>query len=134
MNTPHWLDDESRIQQAMFGELEFKTRECFERLRVVEGGCALVRFLARRTNTLMTADDIAYYLQAYPGIANTLHCLVEMGLVRCVRVPDVVLFGLTDDPEKRELVCRLCNWQDRWLTRVARLEHAIRGRAPNLAA
>lgn len=130
MNTLRWLDDESGIRQIVFGELESKTRECFERLHAIEGGCALVRFFAQRANTLMTADDIAYYLPAYPGIANSLHCLVEMALVRCIRVPGVILFGLTDDPEKRELVRRLCKWQDRWLTRVARLEHAVRGRAP----
>ncbi len=125
------LDDESRIQQAMFEELESKTRQCFDRLCGLEGGLALVRFLHQRANTLLTADDIAYHLRLYPyaAVARSLRALAEMGLVRSVRAGNVLLFGLTEDPKKRELVHALYVWQDRWLARVNSLEQVIRGQA-----
>ncbi len=136
MDTTRWLDDESRIQQAMFGELEGKTRQCFDRLCGLEGGLALIRFLHQRANTLLTADDIAYHLSLYPYavVARNLQALAEMGLVRRVRAGNVVLFGLTEDSKKRELVRALYVWQDRWLARVNSLEQVIRGQASDAAA
>ncbi len=136
MDTTRWLDDESRIQQAMFGELEGKTRQCFDRLCGLEGGLALIRFLHQRANTLLTADDIAYHLRLYPyaAVARSLQALAEMGLVRHVRAGNLVLFGLTEDPKKRELVHALYVWQDRWLARVDSLQQVIKGQARQRAS
>lgn len=136
MDTTRWLDDESRIQQAVFGELESKTRQCFDRLRVLEGGLALVRFLHQRANTLMTTDDIAYHLRLYPyaAVARSLHALTEMGLARRVRVGNLVLFGLTADARQRELVHALYVWQERWLARVNSLEQVIGGQRRKVAS
>ncbi len=54
--------------------------------------------------------------------------MIELGLARRVEVAGLTLFGITEDKEKRELMRSLCNWQDHWQARLARIGRVVRGK------
>lgn len=132
-----WLDDEQLIHDRMLEELEKRMQNMLNQLRGIDGGLALLNFLYANANTLMTIEDIAYFLkQPHTVVERNLYTLVDLGLARWTNVVGLTFFGLTADPERRQLVRDLFDWQKRWQARLARIESVIEGKAqpsPNLA-
>ncbi len=123
-----WLNDEQLIQESIIKEMPERTRELFEQVAELDGGVPLLRLLDSNPNTLKSLDDLAYNLhQPESTVANTLHALVNLGLVRWVNVAGLGFFGLTTDWNGRETVRQICAWQDRWHARLARLGRMVDG-------
>ncbi len=124
-----WLDDEQLIHDQMFEELPRQVRNLVDEVNACEGGLTLLRLLDLNSKTLKTLDDIAKDLgQPQPTVEKSLYALLDAGLVRWVNLAGLVFFGITDDPERRELVRVLWDWQDRWHARLARIERVIDGK------
>jgi hypothetical protein len=123
-----WLDDESHLQALLLEELEPRERELFAQVAVLDCGCPLLRFLHDRPHALMTIDDIAYHvIEPQAAIERSLGGMIELGLARREEVAGLTLFGITEDKEKRELMRGLCDWQDHWQARLARIGRVIGG-------
>lgn len=123
------VDDESRIERILFDELGTKPRELFDRVRGIDCGCALLRFLDANANSLITVDDIAYHLvETSVMVERGIYALLDLGLVRCVDVEGLVFFGITADSEQRQNVRELCDWQDRWHARLLKIERMVSGK------
>ncbi len=128
---PEWLDDEKRMQDMVLSELDGRTRRLCEAVLSCDDGLPLLRFLAINAQTFLTEEDIAFNLGfSFSRVETCLRELIEMGLIKRIEVVGVVLFGLTDDAEMREAIDELTEWQNRWQTRLARLEHVIEGNVP----
>src|SRR5512143_3600099 len=95
-----WLDDESRVQEMLCGELGPRLRELFSEVRLVDGGLALLRLLNSDPNTLRTIDDFAFHLRKPAAAAEKgLRGMVKLGLVRRIDAANITVFGVTRDPE-----------------------------------
>jgi hypothetical protein len=130
-----WLDDETHIRQVVLTELGAGTKDLFAQVSSLECGCSLLRFLDQHANTLMTIDDIAYHLvEPYGEVACSLEKMIGMGLVRRVEAAGLVLYGITEEPDRSRLIHELCQWQDRWLARLAEIERVINGESTSLDA
>jgi hypothetical protein len=128
-----WLDDETHIRQVVLEELSASRKALFAQVSSLECGCSLLRFLDQHANTLMTIDDIAYHLvEPYDKVACSLAQMIDMGLVRRVEAAGLVLYSVTEEPEKRRVIHGLCQWQDRWLARLAEIERVINGENTSL--
>lgn len=128
-----WLNDESQFEQVVYGELDARLSDVVAQIRLVEGGFALLRFLKSNANTLRTVDDIAFRLhQPTPAVEKSLRTMSKLNLVRRIQAGGVTWFGMTQDPDRGRLVRDLCAWQDRWRSRLAKIDQAINGR-PGLA-
>src|SRR5512136_2525581 len=124
-----WLDDERLMQDQMLDGMEMGVRKLFERLCTVEGGLSLLRFFHTQPDTLMTLEDIAYFVdQPHALLKRNLRALHDLGLARCIDVVGLRFFGLTNKPDQREIVRDLCTWQDAWYARVSRVENVITGK------
>ena len=122
----HWLDDEQLTQAAMFEGVEMQVRELFDQVLALEIGFALLRFLDAHANSFKMVDDIAYHLkQSQETVEASLCALVGLGLVSRVDAAGMAFFGLTANPERRNLLRELCAWQDHWHARIARVEHVL---------
>lgn len=128
---PRWLDDEGQMQDMILSELDERTLRLFKSVLSCEDGLRLLRFLAINEHTLLTIEDIAFNMKfPYATVETCLHSLMDMRLVKRMEVVGVVLFGLTDDIEMREEIHNLVKWQERWLTRLARIAKVVEGSAP----
>ncbi len=126
-----WLDDESRVQEMVCGELNPHLRELFIDVRRIDGGLALLRLLNSHPNTLRTIDDIAFHLQrSAPSVEKSLRGMVNLDLVRRIEAAGVTVYGITRDPNRARQVAELCEWQDRWHQRLAQIEQLVNGRFP----
>ncbi len=125
---PEWLDDDRRLHDVVLSELDVRARQVFDEALTCPDGLPLLRFISLNSQTLLTIEDIAFNTGlSYERIETCLQKLLDIGLVRQVQVVGIVLFGLTDDPDKRETVNNLVQWQERWQDRLARLEHIVEG-------
>ncbi len=123
-----WPDDEVRIRQMVLDDLGSGMRQLFAQISAVDGGWALLRFLDRNTNTLLTLEDIAFRLGELSSTIDNAACLmVELGLMQSVQAAGITLFGITSNPDRRRLVHALCSWQDHWHARLAGIERVING-------
>ncbi len=130
MAQSQWLNDESRLQEIVYAELEAPLRELSRQIQRLDGGNALLHFLLAQAGTLRTVDDIAYHqCQPAHAVQKSLRGLIRLGLVHHVDAAGVSLYGITRDPERRRWASDLCAWQDRWQARLAQLERAIGGAA-----
>ncbi len=128
-----WLNDESQFEQVVYGELDARLSAVVDQIRLVEGGFALLWFLKSNANTLRTVDDIAFRLrQPTATVEKSLRAMSKLNLVRRVQAGGVTWFGMTLDPDRGRLVRDLCAWQDRWRSRLAKIDQAING-GPDLA-
>lgn len=126
-----WLDDESRVQEMLCGELGPCLWELFSEVRLIDGGLELLRLLHLHPNTLRTIDDFAFHLhKPAPVVEKGLRAMVKLGLVRRIDAASVVVFGITRDPDRRRLLVELCDWQDRWHKRLAQIEQVVDGKFP----
>lgn len=126
-----WLDDESRVQEMLCGELDPRLRELFSEVRLVDGGLALLRLLNSDPNTLRTIDDFAFHLRKpAAAVEKGLRGMVKLGLVRRIDAANITVFGVTRDPDRRHLLGELCTWQDRWHKRLAQIEQVVDGKIP----
>lgn len=124
-----WLNDESQLQQVVYGELEPQLSNLAAQIRLIDDGFALLRFIKSNSNTLRTVDDIAYYLhQTAPAVDKSLRALLKLDLVRRVQVSGVTWFGMTRDPQQRRSVQDLCAWQDRWHKRLTQIDQVVNGK------
>jgi hypothetical protein len=130
-----WLDDETHIRQVVLEELGASKKALFAQVSSLECGCSLLRFLDQHAKTLMTIDDIAYHLvEPHGKVACSLAKMIEMGLVRRVDAAGLVLYGITEEPDKRRVIHGLCQWQDHWLARLAEIERVINGASTSVDA
>jgi len=130
-----WLDDEQLVQDLMLRDLGQQVRDLFDQVRALDGGFPLLRFLAANANTLMTIEDIAYFLKKQIAeVEPSLFAMVDIGLARYADVVGLAFFGLTSDPARRQRVRELCDWQDRWNTCLARIGDRFNGKARPLPA
>ncbi len=122
------------IEEMVLAELEPRTRELFSKVRRLEYGCSVLRFLSQRGNVLITVEDIAYHLEAKKSpIERDLMALLKLGLVCRVTVVGVVFFGLAEDAEVRRAVRDLSRWQDYWHERLSEIESIVTGRGAHRA-
>jgi hypothetical protein len=127
---PQWFDDETILQSVLLAELDEHTRVLFKQLCMLNCGTKLVRFLLENKHTLATVEGIAYHLDEPPAkVEGDVQELESLGLVRQVEVADLILFGVTMDSNRRQLMRDLCAWQECWQLRLARIERAIDGKA-----
>ena len=125
-----WLDDEQSIQDRMLEGVEKRLRDLYDQLHTLEDGLPLLRFLHENANTLMTIEDIAYFLKRpYAALEASLYSMVDLGLTRSVDAAGVVFFGLTRDRERLQLVRDLFAWQDHWRARSTLMERVLEGKA-----
>jgi|SRR5581483_9777685 hypothetical protein len=136
MATLEWLDDESLAQHMLLEEMQRNVKALFAQVCALDCGCALLRFLDANPRTLLALDDIAYHVHASPALVESgLQGMVDLSLARRVDILGVAFFGATTDPGRQALVRELCLWQDRWHSRLERLERLVDGKiAPHLAA
>jgi hypothetical protein len=123
-----WLEDEPLLQVMILEELEPQSRELFARITGFECGRPLLRFLNDHPHELMAIDDIAYHVgEPQAVIARGLRSMMELGLAERVDVAGLTLFGLTKDHNRQQLVRSLCEWQDHWQARLARIGRVVGG-------
>lgn len=123
------LDGERLIQDWMLKGVERNLQSLFDEVRALDGGFQLLRFLEGRPDTLTTVEDIAYFLkQPFGTVEWTLGALVDLRVARCTKVVGLSFFGLTVEPERRELARELCETLDRWQARLAHAGSVISGR------
>ncbi len=128
---PEWIDDDKRLHDMVLSELDVHARRLFEEVQACPDGLRLLRFISLNSHTLLSIEDIAFNLGlGFAQIEKSLQKLSEMGLVRRVQVVGVVLFGSTDDPDTRETVKELVEWQERWQDRLDRLQSIVEGVPP----
>ncbi len=119
---------EQEIQALPFQDLDERKRSLLARIHQLDCGCPLVRFMIERPRELLTADDIAFHLQQSPScIEGTLHRLIELGLARRQEVTGIAFFGLGRESGWSKLAQELCAWQQRWQSRLTRLQKLLTG-------
>lgn len=115
------------LETLLLAELDEKEQAVFSKVSALDYGTSLLSFLDSNSNTMSTADAIAFRIgRDQQAVESTLHELAELGLVRRLDVGPT-LWGLTKDPDSRRLVRDLVSWQNRWHVRLARLDRAVRG-------
>ncbi len=128
MNQIRWDGTEPLATTVLVADLEESVQTLFFELRQLDGGYALLRLLNLRRNSVLTADDLAYYLrQPERAVEANLRRLVELGWARRVDVVNWSWFGLTDDPQRREIVQSLIAWEELWQTRLNQFQRLIDG-------
>ncbi len=121
------VDGDNVLERLLLAELDLNTQATFSEVATLSHGILLLAFLDANPNTLSAADAIAFRLgEDQEEIAESLRGLRRLGLVRRLDVGPT-LWGLTDDPEKRDLVRTLVEWQNRWKVRLARLDRVVWG-------
>lgn len=127
------LDAESPVEKILFDELGTQPRELFYRVRGIDCGCALLRYLNANSYTLNTIDDIAYHLiETSAAVEHGLCALIDLGLAHCIYAGGLVFFGITADPEQRQNICELCDWQDRCHARLLKIDRLVNGKEAEL--
>ncbi len=130
MNDIRWDDIEVLSPRIVTASMNEKIRNLFFQVCVLDGGGPLLRLLNTKENSLLNADDIAYHLNQTPAtVERNLRKLEELGWVRRMTLTDCAWFGLTTDPQKREIVRELLAWQDRWFARLEQMKHVVNGAA-----
>jgi hypothetical protein len=89
----------------------------------------LLLFLNENPNVLMTDDDLAYLVDDQaPTVQSNLYAMIDLGLTRQIDVAGVTLFGMTRNPETRQLIRELCAWQRQWRKRLAEIDRLFNGK------
>lgn len=129
MSQLHWLDDERLVKDMVLEKAESHVRDLFNRLQALEGGFELLLFLATKANSLMTVEDIAYFVKQPPLTAkSTLEAMVDLGLARRADVVGLAFFGITVDSKQQQSIRDLLAWRSTWRTRADRIESVIDGK------
>jgi hypothetical protein len=129
MTQLHWLDDERLVQDMVLEKAEAHVRDLFNRLQALEGGFELLLFLATKVNSLMTVEDIAYFVkQPATSAKSTLEAMVDLGLARRADVVGLAFFGITVDSKQQQSIRDLLAWRSTWRTRADRIESVIDGK------
>ncbi len=125
----HWLDDERLTQDVVLEEAENHVRDLFDQLQALEGGLDLLTFLATKANSLMTVEDIAYFVKQPPATVNsTLEAMVELGVARRADVIGLAFFGIAADSQKQQSIRDLFTWRKAWRSRADRIESVLDGK------
>jgi len=128
MNELVWDDMDTISPGRLAAKLDTGVQNLYSQVCALAGACPLLRLLNSQANSVLTADDIAYYLKQPQSVVEHNLCrLLELGWLRQVALPDCTWYGLTTDPQKRKLVNELFAWQDRWSARLEQIRHAING-------
>ncbi len=128
INEIRWDETEHLTSSVLVADLDEDMRALFFELRQLDGGYALLRLLNSRKNSILTTDDLAYYLKQPEQLVerNALK-LVELGWARQVDVLDWSWFGLTEDPQRREIVQALIDWEGLWYRRLDEFQRLLDG-------
>jgi hypothetical protein len=130
INERRWNETEPLISNFFVADLDEDMRALFFELRQLDGGYALLRLLNSRKTSLLTADDLAYYLKQPEWVVEcNSRKLVELGWARQVDVLEWNWFGLTDDPQRREIVQALIDWEELWYRRMNDFQRLVDGAA-----
>ncbi len=123
-----WLDDDRRLFDLLLAEMTPDERALFGRVSELGADLGLLNVLERKSNSLLTAQDLAAAVGRFPdGVEDQLEGLVEAGLARRVRILDSMFYGLTENPERRRLARDLVRWRDRWEERLTRMLGLLNG-------
>ncbi len=127
---PQFILPEDMSFQTVFLEgLNGRLRDAFERICALDCGWPLLLFLDENPNVLMTDDDFAYLVDEQASVVQgNLYAMVDLGLARQLQVAGITLFGMTRDPEARQVIRELCAWQNQWRARLAQIDRLINGR------
>jgi len=128
MNEIRWNRPELLTTNFFVADLDQDVRTLFFELQQLDGGYALLRLLNSRKNSVLMADDLAYYLRQPEQIVEcNLRRLVELGWARQVDAIDWSWYGLTDDPHRRETVQALIDWEELWYRRLNEFQRLVDG-------
>ncbi len=129
MTPLQWLDDERLVQDIVLAEAENHVRDLYNQLQVLDGGFELLFFLATKGNSLMTVEDIAYFVKRpFPEVKSSLEAMVDLGLLRRTDIVGLSFFGITADSEWQQSVRDLCAWRTAWRARMDRIQSVIDGK------
>lgn len=121
------VDADSVLEQLLLAELQIDEKRTFSKVAALTHGTMLLTFLDSNSNTLSAADAIAFRLGAdVEAVEAGLSGLLRLGLVRRLDVGPR-LWGLTENPTRRQTVKNLVAWQNRWRVRLAQLDRVVRG-------
>ena len=124
-----WLDDMSFVQTVFLEGLSIRLRDLFDRICSLDCGWSLLLLLNENPNVLMTDDDLAFLIDDLATtVQSNLYAMIDIGLARQIDVAGITLFGMTKDPEARQIIHELCAWQNQWRTRLAQIDRLISGR------
>lgn len=123
------FDDMSFVQTVFLEGLSIRLRDVFDRICSLDCGWPLLIFLNDNPNVLMTDDDFAYLVdEQAPMVQSNLYAMIDLGLIRQIEVAGITLFGMTRNPEMRQVVRDLCAWQNQWRKRLAQIDQLINGK------
>jgi hypothetical protein len=121
---------EALLPDAVVEGMNEEVRALYEELGALDGGMALLHFLHSNSHSVLTADDIAYFVgQPQVDVERNIQALLEMGWARAVHLLDSRWYGLTEDRVRRRIVRELFAWQDNWHARLEQIRRAIDGGA-----
>jgi hypothetical protein len=124
-----WLDDTSFAQTILLEGLSIRMKDLFDRICALDCGWPLLLFLDENPNVLMTDDDLAFLIDELAAtVQSNLYAMIDFGLIRQMEVAGITLFGMTKNPEARQIIRELCAWQNQWRTRLAHIDRLISGR------
>jgi hypothetical protein len=129
MSPLRWLDDERLVQDIVLAEAENHVRDLYNQLQALDGGFELLLFLATKGNSLMTVEDIAYFVKRpFSEVKSSLEAMVDLGLLRRADVIGLSFFGITADSMRQQSVRDLCAWRTAWRVRMDRIQSVIDGK------
>lgn len=122
------LGDEVLNRKMLFADLSENAKQLFVELSQFPNCLLILHFLHSNAATLLTADDIAYFVgKPIEEIESDLSTLTQLGLVETTSVTGVTFYRFTTNPMQRKLAQELCNWQDRWAARIHTMTQFIWG-------
>ncbi len=123
-----WFEDESHLDELLFGELDEPTQQLVGRVHQLSCGCALLRFLSERPRESMVAEDIAFHLKSSVAcVRNSLEGLTALELVCRRDILGMSFWGLATSNRQHRRVQTLCTWRNHWETLLIRLGNILEG-------
>jgi hypothetical protein len=124
----NWFEEESHLDELLFGELDDQTQKLVRSVHHLDCGCALLRCLSERSQEWLTAEDIAFHVKSSPAcVGSSLQGLSELGLVRRWDILEIPFWGLATSPRQRRRVQTLCTWRNHWQALLTRVEKLVEG-------
>ncbi len=118
------------LKEVLLHELDEPQRTILDHLLQVDCGCTVLQFIYARPREWLTAQDIAFHLQAPSScVESTLQALIQLGMAERREIADLVFYGLGAPASHRPLADAVCEWQSRWQAALGRLHDLLGGRA-----
>jgi hypothetical protein len=115
------------LEALLLSELNEDEQMVFNCVAALDSGCSLLAYLDANATTLSSSNALALRLgEDAESVQQALKEMYQLGLVRQLDIGPT-LWGLTTEPEQRELAHNLVAWQNRWQFRLAKLDRVIHG-------